>query len=143
MPYHYIKSVDGKRGGVLVLLGFLYLLKGLASLITPESDAVDQAFRWLPDWIDSNELAGLWFIGGAAMLVSGLRSKRHSGEKVGFFFAIFVPFIWCFIYATSTVFGNELGPRGAVGFFMIFALFWYISGWGNPVEVERLNTDAS
>ena len=142
MPYHFIKSVEGKRGSTLFIAGFLFLIIGALNIWTPASDVSDAAFAWLPTHMDANDLGWAWIVGGAITIYIALRSKSHPNwEVVGFAIGIIIPFIWAFIFSASVLFGNPYGFRGGAPYYFISIMMWHVSGWADPRSLKKAEGD--
>ena len=47
MPYRLIKTIDGRRGGILFIAGLSYILIGFANIVAKPSISLDLAFSWI------------------------------------------------------------------------------------------------
>lgn len=142
MPYRLIKSIDGRRGGLLTFLGLGYLVMGLINLGTPDSLSVDLAFAWLPQHLNANELSLVWIFCGIGMASISLVSSRWPAlETWGFIASIISPMVWGLIFVFSTIFGNPYGLRGGAAYLTIAISLVYIAGWPNPVTLHKEKTN--
>ena len=141
MPYRLIKSIDGRRGGFLTLVGMAWLIIGMVNLATPSSRSVDLAFSWV-HFGGAAELAWVWMLGGLLALLIGLTSaSRPRLETLGFLCILLPPVGWGFIFCVSTLFGNPYGLRGGVIYLAVAGILLYTSGWANPVVLQGEKTN--
>lgn len=136
MPDRIIPTIDGKRGGLLVILGIWYGLVGLSYVVTV-TPSRERAFQWLPIFLDSTELGWLWIIISALIGTYGLVSNRHDQwERAAYGLAIVPPALWAAIFAVSwAVYGNPHGWVSAVTYSAWVAVILHCAGWPNPVDV--------
>ena len=107
MPYRLIKTMDGRRGGFLLLSGLGYVVVGISNVTTKTSTAADLAFAWLPSHLSSKTPGWSWIIIGLVMLTTSLISVKHSKlESAGYVVSLMPPFTWAFVFSTSQLFGN-------------------------------------
>lgn len=144
MPYRVISTIDGKRGGILNVAGFLYALIGITNSFTPPSRALDLSFGWLPDYVDATELGWIWIFGGTVMIMISLWSRSHPKiVTVGFGFMVGIPTLWSLIFVASLLFGNPFGFRDGIAYIALSFISLYISGWPNPPKIQKGASDAN
>ena len=65
MPYRLIKTMDGRRGGLLFIAGLSYILIGSANIVTKPSVSLDLAFSWISYLsITATALGWMWVVVG-------------------------------------------------------------------------------
>lgn len=142
MPYRLIRSINGRRGGILFLLGLTYFLAGVFYLATPDFPPSDRAFNLLPEYLNANELGWVWLVAGLWMTPIALFGLKSPGwEASGFVAAIIPPSVWGFVFYISSLFGNPFGFREGSIYFILMVVTLYISGWSNPAKLERVRDD--
>lgn len=134
MPHRVIKSIAGRRGAALTLLGFIFVPIALSQILAqPTSRMV--ALQWLPDWITVGLLGWLFMGCAAAALLSGLFSKWLPDRflSIGYGLAILPPAALAAIYAVAFFLHPWMG--GAVAFSIYTgyaALIYLVGGWEEP-----------
>lgn len=143
MPYRLIKTMDGRRGGFLLLAALGYVVIGIVNVTTKTSMTADLAFGWLPAHLSSKSLGWLWIIIGLVMVITSLVSASHSKlESAGYVVSLIPPFTWAFVFSTSQLFGNPYGVRGGAVYFLISILMYYTAGWPNNITLRKESADA-
>ena len=142
MPYRLIKTIDGRRGGILFIAGLSYILIGGANIVTKPSISLDLAFSWIHT--TATTLGWMWVVAGVVMLIGGAISAGHSTlESAGYVTSLIPPFVWSFIFCGSYLFGNPYGLRGGVVYLFVAILMYYIAGWPNTVTLKKELTDVT
>lgn len=143
MPYRLIRTIDGKRGGILLISGLHYILIGLTNILTSESRSLDLAFQWLPAHLNANELGWLWIVSGVLQVAASLFPRKcQACESAGFVSAIVTASLWSLIFLISTVFGNPYGARGGVAYGLVAVLMYYVTSWPNPMTIKHTGRDS-
>lgn len=141
MPYRLIKRVDGKRGGLLFLIGLWYLVVGAGNIWTPTSRSTDLAFAWLSHGVPylsltANTLGWTWVAAGVVCLWASW-SHSDRGQGFGFAAAATAPALWGLIFAGSYAFGNPHGFRAAPVYLFISMIMLYVSSWADPASLHH------
>lgn len=134
MPHRVIKSIAGKRGSALAIIGFIFVPISLSQIVAqPAERAI--ALRWLPDWITFGALGWIFMAVTVASLIFGIFSKWLPPRflAIGYGLAILPPATLAGIYAVALCLNPWMG--GAVSF-AIFAgyaaLIYLVGGWEEP-----------
>ena len=145
MPYRLIKTMDGRRGGLLFIAGLSYILIGVANIVTKPSISLDLAFSWISHpTITATTLGWMWVVAGVVMLIGGAISAGHSTlESAGYVTSLIPPFVWAFIFCGSYLFGNPYGLRSGFVYLFVAILMYYIAGWPNTVTLKKESTDVT
>ena len=144
MPYRLIKTIDGRRGGFLLIAALGYVVIGITNVTTKTTVSADLAFGWLPAHLSSKTLGWVWIAVGVVMLITSLISAGHSKlESTGYVISLIPPFAWAFVFSTSQLFGNPYGVRGGVVYFLISILMYYAAGWPNNITLRKESADAT
>lgn len=134
MPYRVIKSIAGKRGSALAIIGFIFVPISLSQILDqPAERAI--ALRWLPDWITFGALGWAFMAVTVAALICGLFSRWLPDRflSVGYGLAILPPAALAGIYAVAFCLHPWMG--GAVSFSIYTgyaALIYLVGGWEEP-----------
>ena len=139
-----LKKVDSKRAKFLFLAGGLFVLIGVANIMTPKNK-LDEAFYWLEQWstgafnlgLTPNVLGWLWVIAGIVAMYAALYNVNTTLTAVGFASLIIPPVLWSFIFLISAIqFENPTGMRGALTHFTLMSFILFVSGWNDPTNVK-------
>ena len=143
MPYRLIKTMDGRRGGFLLLAGLSYIAIGISNVMMKPSASLDLAFAWLPHQFNSKSLGWIWILSGLFILIASLVSAKYSKlEATGYVMSLLPPFIWALIFGISHLFGNPYGIRSGVVYLSISILMYYVAGWPDSVTLRKESADA-
>lgn len=142
MPYRLIKTMDGRRGGFLFLAGMVYMLIGLANVVSKPSARLDLIFAWLPAHASARSLGWIWIIAALVMLCAGIFSVGHSKlEATGYVVSLLPPFMWGFIFSGSALFGNPYAIRDGLVYLFMSLSMYYTAGWPNGIVVRGEGID--
>lgn len=136
MPDRLIPSIDGKRGGFLLIIGIGWLTIGLSYVLGPRTESRQAGFSWLPSWLDANELGWAWVAAGLTAIIAALVSKRWKWVESLAFGALIAPTaIWTAVFTIAQTLGEHpYGWISAVSYGIFTAVIYHCSSWPNPVR---------
>lgn len=135
------RSRFGKRGSILLILGWFDLVYGWA-LIQPGRDGANSPStiwrqHYFPLWV----WGGGWIIVGIVLLVQA--AMRN--DVLGYTLAICQKVVWGLVSITSWMFGGvERGWLSGIIWFVFALMIGIISGWAEPphaVQSEEITAD--
>lgn len=136
MPDRVIHTLDGKRGGFLLIMGAGWLAIGLSYTIGPATQSRSRGFAWLPWWADANELGWLWVITAFISITAALTSRKHPRrENLAFGALMIPPVMWMVIFAWATIIGEHpTGWISSIAYSIFTTIIWHCSSWPNSAR---------
>lgn len=134
MPHRVIKSIAGRRGSALTVIGFIFVPIAFSQIGSQPAERA-RALQWLPDWITIGTLGWIFMAATLVALICGLFSRWLPtwSLSLGYGLAFVPPVTLAAIYAVAFALSPWMG--GAVSF-SIFAgyaaLIYLIAGWEEP-----------
>lgn len=121
MPHRVIKSIDGRRGGALLMIGLAFVVYGWGHLRPSEGRAL--ALSWLPEWFSNVHLGtGVIVLAGLTVVCALVsRFSRH---------LLAVGFLLAFVQAgvLAVVYGIAWWPEGLLPDPAVSVLFLVFGG---------------
>lgn len=138
-PLAYLAAKLGRRGGVLFVLGLVFLIIGLKSILAPaEDDGRFILYTFLPVPIRG----ALWIIPATLAIFSSFR--RGSGRDGLGFMALVIPatvvafsYVWSFVGYLFGATDWPLGWSSAAIWISILLLVLLVSGWREPDPIPE------
>lgn len=137
----YLAKRFGRRGLILIALGFGFALFGVSILILPEASRFSRPGPSPLDWADSYLWGYLWLGCGIIGLLVGLQ-RRRAPDVIGYTAVFIPPAVWTFLYIYSYMVwaatGGEFGEPFTWASACIWADFMFLiricAGWDDPTD---------
>jgi hypothetical protein len=138
---HFLAKRFGRRGLILIAVGFGFALFGAVMLILPQKDRFSRPGPSPLDWADSKYWGYVWLGCGTIALLVGLQ-RRRAPDVIGYTAAFIPPAIWTFLYIYSAMVwfatGGEFGEPFTWASAFIWADFMFLiricAGWDDPSD---------
>lgn len=132
----YARSLIGRRGAGLVLLGVVFLVYGLSMVTAPPPAIPGAAYLWHRELLPLPALGGLWMLSG----LIALAWSPAKDKTVGFATLYVMPSIlvssygWAWLVSLWTPYGIARGWATAIVWTAVVGLVALIAGWQEPVS---------
>lgn len=128
------RIANGRRGGFLVAAATAFGFVGLSWVAVP-SQGREQAFEWLPAWVDRVDLGWVFLVASVVVVALALlwRVLPKRAENVAFGILSLPPSTAAAIFIGAFLTGNhETGWVHATTYVFYSLVVWIVSGWPNP-----------
>lgn len=128
MPHRVIRTISGRRGSVLTIMGATFALVSVWQIMRENPD-------WTPHWLSVSAMG--WGLLGCSVFAfaSGLFSKRlpKGALSHGYAAAFIPPLAYAVLYTLAAILGATPGAFLFAAVFSGFAAIVYlVSGWEEP-----------
>ena len=138
---YFLAKRFGRRGLILIAVGFGFALFGLTMVILPQKDRFSRPGPSPLDWADSKLWGYVWLACGTIALLVGLQ-RRRAPDVIGYTAAFIPPAIWTFLYIYSAMVwfatAGEYGEPFTWASAFIWADFMFLiricAGWDDPAD---------
>lgn len=128
MPHRVIKSINGRRGSVLTIMGAIFSLLSVSQILRPDP-------TWMPDWLSYSALGWAFLACSLFALTVGVFSRKLPQRAIshGYAAAFVPPLALAALYILAALVGASPTAYIYAAIFAGYAaLVYLISGWEEP-----------
>ena len=128
MPHRIIRTINGRRGSVLTIMGAIFTLLSVSQIMRPDP-------HWMPGWLSYSALGWAFLTCSAFALIVGVFSRKLPPKAIshGYAAAFVPPVALAAVYTLAAILGASTTAYIYAAIFAGYAaLVYLISGWEEP-----------
>lgn len=125
MPDRLIRTADGVLGGLLIIIGLIYICLGWSWTVFPTDTRVE-GISWLPFHVTMNGVGWWWMFGGAVTVAGAALSRWRLLETMAVMAGVGTSLVVAGVFAVGWMIGES--PGGLIGA-MSYVGWSVIVGW--------------